>query len=57
MMDMTPWVWVCKNDSELVYEVLTLGVPKRRRTLIKQALKGGVVVANIVLYLKNWGIL
>ena len=46
-----PWVWVCKSDQEIIYDVLT------KRPLVRLALQGGVIAVNAFCWFKGWAIM
>ena len=50
---MKDWVWVCKNTEELVFDVLVIPLPQKKKPIAKLAIKAGIVALNAVLYLKN----
>ena len=52
-----PWVWVCKSDQEIIYDVLTYPVSKKKRPLVRLALQGGVVAVNAFCWFKGWAIM
>ena len=52
-----PWVWVCKSDQEIIYDVLTYPVSKKKRPLVRLALQGGVIAVNAFCWFKGWAIM
>ena len=52
-MDGSEWVWICKNSDELIFDVLVVPLPTKRKPIAKLAIKAGIVAVNAVLYLKN----
>ena len=54
---MKDWVWVCKDNEELIYDILVVPVTKRRKPLAKLALRTGMLAINAYYYLKGIGIM
>ena len=51
---MDPYVWVCRSNEELVYDVLCLAAPEPKRTMYKRIMRGFVFVANVAYWLKGF---
>jgi hypothetical protein len=51
------WIWICRDDSELIYDVLVVPVPTKKRPIVKLALKTGVFVVQAFYWLKGVGVL
>ena len=51
------WVWVCKDNEELIYDVLVVPVTKRRKPLAKLFIRTSVFAVNAYYYLKGIGIM
>jgi len=51
---MEPYVWICRPNEELVYDVLCLTAPAEKRTAYKRILRGIVFAANVAYWLKGF---
>ena len=51
------WIWICRDDRELIYDVLVVPVPTKKRPIVKLALKTGVFVVQAFYWLKGVGVL
>lgn len=49
-----PWVWVCKNNPEIVYDVLVMQFEPKTRRVLKTVLKGTVCACNAFFTLKGF---
>lgn len=49
------WVWVCKDNEELIYDILVVPVAAKRKPLAKLALRTGMMAINAYYYLKGMG--
>ena len=49
------WVWICKDNEELIYDVPVVPVTKKRKPLAKLALRTGMLAFNAYYYLKGMG--
>ena len=49
------WVWICKDNEELIYDVLVVPVAAKRKPLAKLALRTGMLAFNAYYYLKGMG--
>jgi len=51
---MESWVWVYRPGDEIIYDMLTLAAPKRKRDLVRRVIRGTMVVANVALWFKGF---
>ena len=51
---MDSWVYIYRPSDDIIYDVLTLAVPKPRRTFARRLFKGTVMVANVAFWLKGF---
>ena len=51
---MKSWVWVYLPDDEIIYDMLCLGAPREKRTLLKGLIRGAVLAANFAYWLKGF---
>ena len=54
LKSMEPYVWICRPNEELVYDVLCLTAPAEKRTAYKRILRGIVFAANVAYWLKGF---
>ena len=50
----TSWVYIYRPSDDIIHDVLTLAVPKPKRTFARRLLKGTVMVANVAFWLKGF---
>jgi hypothetical protein len=50
---MDEWIYVCKDNDELIYENLVIHVPKPPKTS-KRFIKKMIVVTQIIILMKDW---
>ena len=53
---MKGWIWVCKDNEELIYDVLVVPIARKRKPLAKLALRTSVFAVNAYYYLKGMGL-
>ena len=51
---MKSWVWIYLPDDEIIYDMLCLGAPREKRTLLKGLIRGAVLAANFAYWLKGF---
>jgi len=51
---MDSWVYIYRPNDEIVYDVLTLAVPKPKRTFARRLIKSTFMVVNVAFWLKGF---
>ena len=48
------WVYLYSENAEIVYDMITMPVPPKKRSLAKRVVKTAVVIMQIILWAKEW---
>ena len=51
---MDSWVFLYRPDAEIVYDMITMPVPPKKRSLAKRVVKTAVVVMQIIMWAREW---
>ena len=47
------WVFLVKNTPDIVYDIITRPMPRKKRSRYKKAAKAAVIFVQFVLWLKS----